>query len=73
MGRPKQYIEYQKQLLSEFGSDGNIDTIIRKVEAMGGFSDSLTIEERLVYPPSKVIVLKHIVTIEELAIDEEYN
>ena len=25
------------------------------------------------HPPSKVIVLKHIVTIEELSIDEEYN
>ncbi len=24
-------------------------------------------------PPSKVVVLKHIVTVEELAIDEEYN
>ena len=73
LGRPKQYIEYQKQLLSEFGSDGNIDTILKKVEAMGGFSEPLQIEERLVHPPSKVIVLKHIVTIEELSIDEEYN
>ena len=25
------------------------------------------------HPPSKVIVLKHIVTVEELSIDEEYN
>ena len=73
LGRPKQYIEYQKQLLNELGSDGNIDTIIRKVEAMGGFSESLLIEERLISPPSKVIILKHIVTVEELAIDEEYN
>ena len=73
LGRPKQYIEYQKQLLSEFGSDGNIDTIIRKVEAMGGFAEPLQIEERLVHPPSKVIALKHIVTIEELSIDEEYD
>ena len=27
-------------------------------------------EERLVHPPSRVVILKHIVTIEELAIDE---
>ena len=27
----------------------------------------------MVHPPSKVIVLKHIVTIEELSIDEEYD
>lgn len=73
LGRPKQYIEYQKQLLSEFGSDGNIDTILKKVEAMGGFSEPPIVEERLVYPPSKVIILKHIVTIEELSIDEEYE
>ena len=76
LGRPKQYIEYQKQLLNEFGSDSNIDTILRKVEAMGGFNDPenpIVPEERLVCPPGKVIILKHIVTIEELAIDEEYN
>ena len=30
-------------------------------------------EERLFYAPSKVVVLKHIVTIEELGIDEEYE
>ena len=40
---------------------------------MGGLPQQLQIEERLVHPPSKVIVLKHIVTIEELSIDEEYN
>lgn len=73
LGRPKQYIEYHKQLLSEFGSDGNIDTILRKVQAMGGFVEPPKIEERLVIPPSRVVVLKHIVTVEELAIDEEYN
>jgi hypothetical protein len=60
-------------LLSEFGSDGNIDTILRKVQAMGGFTESPVIEERLVSPPSRVVVLKHVVTVEELAIDEEYN
>lgn len=25
------------------------------------------------HPPSRVVVLKHVVTVEELAIDEEYN
>ena len=40
---------------------------------MGGFLDPPRIEERLVFPPSRVVVLKHIVTVEELAIDEEYN
>ena len=44
LGRPKQYIEYHKQLLSEFGSDGNIDTILRKVEAMGGYGELLVVE-----------------------------
>ena len=39
---------------------------------MGGYGE-LKIEERLVCPPSKIIVLKYIVTIEELAIDEEYK
>ena len=37
LGRPKQYIEYHKQLLSEFGSDQHIDTILRKVQALGGY------------------------------------
>ncbi len=73
MGRPKQYIEYHKQLLSEFGTDGNIDTIMRKVLALGGFTEPPKVEERLVYPPSRVVVLKHVVTVEELGIDEEYN
>ena len=40
---------------------------------MGGFLEPPRIEERLVFPPSRVVVLKHIVTVEELAIDEEYN
>lgn len=29
--------------------------------------------ERIIYPPSKIIILKHIVTEEELRIDEEYE
>lgn len=69
LGRPKQYIEYHKQLLSEFGSDGNIDTILRKVAAMGGFEEPPKIEERLVCPPSRVLVLRNSVTVEELGID----
>lgn len=40
---------------------------------MGGFTVPPKVEERLVYPPSRVVVLKHVVTVEELAIDEEYN
>lgn len=36
---------------------------------MGGFLQPPRIEERLVYPPSRVLALKHIVTVEELAID----
>jgi len=43
LGRPKQYIEYHKQLLSEFGTDGNIDTILKKVSALGGFAGALKI------------------------------
>ena len=65
LGRPKQYIEYHKQLLSEFGSDQHIETILKKVQAMGGYEDNdLVYEERMFPAPSKVVVLKHIVTIE---------
>lgn len=64
LGRPKQYIEYNKQLLSEYGSDGNIDTILKKVRAMGNFEESgLRVEEKIICPPSRVLVLKHVVTI----------
>lgn len=36
LGRPKQYIEYNKQMLSKFGTDSSIDTILKKVQAIGG-------------------------------------
>lgn len=35
LGRPKQYIEYNKTLLSEMGTDRNLETILKKVAALG--------------------------------------
>lgn len=62
LGRPKQYIEYNKQLLSEMGTDKNLETILKKVEALG--KDELPpIEEKIVVAPSRIIILKHIVSI----------
>lgn len=75
LGRPKQYLEYNKQLMNDMGSDADIDNILRKVEAIGKQNGVIlpVIEERIICPPSRVLVLKHIVTLDELSIDEEYK
>jgi splicing factor U2AF subunit len=62
LGRPKQYIEYNKQLLSEMGTDRNLETILKKVASLGN-PDLPLIEEKIVCPPSTIIILKHIVSI----------
>jgi splicing factor U2AF subunit len=72
LGRPKQYIEYNKILLSEMGTDRNLESILKRVAGMGP-EELPFIEERIVCPPSKIVMLKYIVSIEELAIDEEYE
>ena len=54
------------------GTDKNLETILKKISALG--KDELPpVEEKIVSPPSRIIILKHIVSIEELGIDEEYN
>lgn len=54
------------------GTDKNVETILKKVATLG--PEVLpTIQQRIVSPPSKIIVLKYIVSIEELAIDEEFQ
>lgn len=75
LGRPKQYLEYNKQLMSDLGSDGDVDNILKRIAALGSENGTqpLTIEERIICPPSRVLILKHIVTLEELSIDEEYK
>lgn len=75
LGRPKQYLEYIKLLMNDMGSDGDIDGVLKKVEAIGVQNGVVlpVIEERIICPPSRVLILKHIVTLEELSIDEEYQ
>lgn len=45
------------------GTDRNMDTILKKVAALGS-TNIPPIEERIVCPPSKIVVLKYIVSIE---------
>lgn len=35
LGRPKQYLEYNKQLMTDMGGDGDLDGILKQVAAMG--------------------------------------
>lgn len=35
LGRPKQYLEYNKQLMSDIGSDGDVDNILKRIAALG--------------------------------------
>ena len=54
------------------GTDKNLETILKKVATLGP-EELPFVEERIICPPSKIVVLKHIVSIEELGIDEEYE
>ena len=44
------------------GTDKNMDTIIRKIATLGK-EELPPVEERIIAPPSKIVVLKHIVSI----------
>jgi splicing factor U2AF subunit len=68
-------LEYNKQLMSDLGNDGDLDNILKKIAAIGAENgiEAHIFEERIICPPSRVLILKHIVTLEELSIDEEYN
>ena len=72
LGRPKQYLEYNKQLLSELGADGDLDGILKQISALVP-QEEIAVTERIICPVSRVLILKHIVTLEELGIDEEFD
>lgn len=48
--------------MNDNGADGDLDGILKQVAAMGP-EEELKITEKIIYPPSKVLILKHIVAL----------
>lgn len=57
--------------MTDVGNDGDMDGILKQVSAVA-LEEDIKVLERIICPPSRILMLKHMVTLEELGIDEEY-